>query len=903
MKRTVILLLLLACASASLAQLSGPLSGILGPGIFHVVDTISVELGDSLTLLPGTTFTFNGGYPFQIYGTLLAEGTENDSIVFTTDTLANPDKWRGLRFSGSSALGNRLAYCRIERGYATGYWMDNCGGGVYCDDSSPTFANCIIANNTATSAGGGLFCIYSAPAFTNCTFTHNTAQNAGGGVCCDISSASTFENCTFSGNAARWKGGGMCIWYYSSSTLENCIISDNSADAGSGVWCGGSALFTNCEVNGNSGEGVNCEYTQAAFVNCVFWGNTGGAAFCGGGAPSFVHCSLVGNGYGGVYCLFSAPVINSSIIAFSQGPGIFFDLDCSASQIEHCDFYGNSGGNFSYQDGGFSYGPPGIGILDSANAYGEACDAYSNIVFHPYFVDYTSYDLHLTDSSWCLGAGDPANPPPADIEGHPRPNPAGSHPDIGAYESEHATPPEGLCGALSGTLGPGVFHITCTISVSAGDTLRLMPGTIFTFEEQFAFEIEGTLFAEGTESDSIIFTVDTLTNSNRWRGLRFLGTESSNSRLAYCRIEHGHATGSAPHNNGGGLYFDHSSPALTHCTIAGNMADNFGGGVYLVDSSPAFTDCAVSGNSANDGGGFYCVRSSLTITRSNIMANVATIDGGGVKCITSDSVVFTSCIILANSAGFSGGGVDCRSSTSPLFTRCTIAANLAGGDGGGMFCHASSPILSSSIVAFSEGAGIHFSASPQCQLVYCSIFGNSGGAFNGLGIPDSLGDMDTTNANGDSCDIYFNIFLAPMFVDTAAGDYHLLAGSPCIDAGDPALPLDPDNTIADIGAFYYHQLAAEPIAVLLPKAYALHPNWPNPFNPTTMIRYDVPQAGKVQLTIFNLLGQRVATLLDQRQLAGSYTVAWDAANLPSGVYLCRMDAPQFVRTRKLLLVK
>ncbi len=61
------------------------------------------------------------------------------------------------------------------------------------------------------------------------------------------------------------------------------------------------------------------------------------------------------------------------------------------------------------------------------------------------------------------------------------------------------------------------------------------------------------------------------------------------------------------------------------------------------------------------------------------------------------------------------------------------------------------------------------------------------------------------NANGDSCDVYNNIQMNPCFVDTANGDYHLTVNSPCIDAGDPDSPLDPDGTIADMGAFYYDQ--------------------------------------------------------------------------------------------------
>jgi len=1001
MRYILTLSLLLSLAQAGFAQLSGSLSGTLGPGEYTVIGDIGVESGDTLRILPRTTFNFLGRHSFGILGTLLAEGTESDSIIFTTDTIANPDRWPGLRFMNSSSSGSRLAYCLIEHGQAYN------GGGVHCrESSSPIFMHCTILHNSADANGGGIYCYDAFPSFTNCIISGNSAGSGGGVHCYDASP--TFENCTFIGNTARFGGGGVCVWYYSSSTFENCTISNNSAQNGGGIWCEDSANFINCRIYGNSGTGVYCNYAMGTFVNCAVWGNAGAAVVCWGSTLSFFHCSLVGNG-GGVFCAnCSTPTLNSTIIAFSQGPGIYFTSYTSASQIEHCDFFDNRDGDLVYESND-SAGPPGIGIVDSVNANGEACDVYSNIFLNPHFVDYASYNLHLTDSSWCLGAGDPANPPPTDIEGNPRPNPPGSRPDIGAYESEHATPPEGLCGALRGTLGPGTFHVTCTISVSAGDTLELLPGTIFTFEGPFAFEIEGTLFAEGAESDSIIFTTDTLTILNRWRGLRFLGSGSSTSRLAYCVVENGRASDTAPHDKGGGLYCDHSSPTLTNCTIIGNAADNDGGGVYCIFSSPAFTNCTITGNSANRGGGLGCTRSLPNLAHCSIIDNVATNDGGGVVCDSSSanfiscivsgntasdgggvccldnssptfenstitgnvatgfgggisclqnssptfsyctiransaisawacgggvycsysspvlthctitenlagrdgggvgcqsspSSLFTHCIIFANSAGGNGGGVDCRASTAPQFTHCTIAANSAGGDGGGMYCHTSSPILTSSIVAFSEGTGIYFSASPHCQLAYCDIFGNSGGAIDGLGIPDSLGDMDTTNANGDSCDAYYNIFLDPMFL--SSDDFHLQANSPCIDAGDPNLPFDPDSTIADIGAFYYHQSATEPLVVLLPNTFALYPNWPNPFNSTTMIRYDVPTAGKVSLTVFNLLGQRVATLFDQRHLAGTYTISWDASNLPSGLYLCRMDAAGFAQTRKLLLVK
>ena len=91
--------------------------------------------------------------------------------------------------------------------------------------------------------------------------------------------------------------------------------------------------------------------------------------------------------------------------------------------------------------------------------------------------------------------------------------------------------------------------------------------------------------------------------------------------------------------------------------------------------------------------------------------------------------------------------------------------------------------------------------------------------------------------------------------------------------------------------------------VLLPTEYALYQNYPNPFNPMTVIRYDVKQTGLVSVKIFDILGREVATLVSEIVPAGSYTVTWDASNLPSGIYLYRMEASGFEQTRKLVLVK
>ena len=87
------------------------------------------------------------------------------------------------------------------------------------------------------------------------------------------------------------------------------------------------------------------------------------------------------------------------------------------------------------------------------------------------------------------------------------------------------------------------------------------------------------------------------------------------------------------------------------------------------------------------------------------------------------------------------------------------------------------------------------------------------------------------------------------------------------------------------------------------KNYALFENYPNPFNPSTTIKYQIPQDGLVTLKIFDVLGREVKTLVNEYKTQGGYSVSFDASNLPSGMYIYQLKGSTFNINKKMLLLK
>ena len=182
--------------------------------------------------------------------------------------------------------------------------------------------------------------------------------------------------------------------------------------------------------------------------------------------------------------------------------------------------------------------------------------------------------------------------------------------------------------------------------------------------------------------------------------------------------------------------------------------------------------------------------------------------------------------------------------------------------------------------------------------------------FHGNVLADLLvagaGDVTAAEANDIDPDdgIYGNVSGDPLFVNADALDFHLMFGSPAIDAGDPNLPFDPDGTIADIGPYFFPQGASEGPAVAGGSAFGLRPNAPNPFSRTTQLHFDVPRDAPARLTITDVTGRIVRRF----SVLGETAASWDGRDgsgrvMNSGVYFVRLTAPGVDDTRKVTLVR
>ena len=191
--------------------------------------------------------------------------------------------------------------------------------------------------------------------------------------------------------------------------------------------------------------------------------------------------------------------------------------------------------------------------------------------------------------------------------------------------------------------------------------------------------------------------------------------------------------------------------------------------------------------------------------------------------------------------------------------------------------------------------------------------------FSSAGITDSEWEWQSNSFQGFNTytlatgNDSHSLFLDPLFTDPANGDYTLQAGSPCIDAGIVVIEdMEYCGETPDMGAYEYITEECEELSFTqespLPIHYSLNSAYPNPFNPITSLRYDLPEQVQVTLTIYDMLGRVVTQLVNTTQEAGYRSVQWNATDsfgspVSAGVYLYQIQAGEFVQTRKMVLLK
>jgi hypothetical protein len=447
------------------------------------------------------------------------------------------------------------------------------------------------------------------------------------------------------------------------------------------------------------------------------------------------------------------------------------------------------------------------------------------------------------------------------------------------------------------------YYIFHDVNNTSG-TLRITAGTEICFmgPYQLMIQADARIVVRGTRESPVVFHASDSTRG--WQHL-FINNRKTPDTLQWCIFRHGNMVDNADFYSGGGA-------------------------IYARKAEVAIEDCSIESCRAYGGGGLYANASRITIRNSVIQSNWAEEQGGGIEISGGDLTIVNS-IISHNSAKSVAAGL-------------SIAHDMWGGA-------AASARIINSVIADNAGRLVDPNVGPAAELriensrveMHNSIIWNSDQAVHpAILLIDTAyvqvrySNVDTSSpgwlrwfsyrATCDRDQLTWHpgsISANPMFQAPLNGDYTLQALSPCIDAGDPdsqfsdqadsshpGLALWPAlGTLRnDMGACGGRRETSEMTTTLpreeaLPHRYTLYNNFPNPFNPSTTIRFSIPERRNVRLMVFNQLGQEVSDLANGVREAGVHEVTFNGSQLASGVYYFRLIAGDFVQTKKLVLIK
>ena len=853
--------------------------------------------GDTVLVQPGTyveNINFNGHN--IVLGSLFL--TSADTSYISQTVIDGDSSGSVVIFENGEDSTTTISGFAIENGYS------DKGGGIYIWGSGPLIDHNIINSNLADSLGGGIYCLapwHMIPRVIGNKIENNRAAY-GGGINASFQVTEITGN-NISNNYALISGGGIYVSRYGGNIINGNFISENrSGNIGGGISFDFDTydnLFNNnILINNRSvdcGGGIHWNGSNLEINNCVIYGNLSGLG-------------------GGLYTTRGRTRVTNTIFwadtATTAGVEIFQSLNSSLN-VNYCGIQGGWAGE-------------------------------GNLAVDPLFRDPLLYDFHLQDSIDC---GDMHYSPYIDA-GNPESLDSlvdcdwglgAARGDIGAFAGGDSLPHVGVVINV-----PDDYPtIQEAINASRGrDTVRIAPGTYYERISTAGKNIViGSHYLINEDTSDIYNTIIDANYSGYVVGM---SNNDSTCVLIGLTIRNGIDL------EGGGIVIVGGNPIIRRNRIINNTVPSisnagFGAGICCVSSSAKIIENIVSFNTVEDGGtfnrrggGIGCRDGGSPEIRGNIITyNSTPDDGGGIAIQHSDSIIILNNYIAYNDAQ-SGGGVYSQDNEQIIFINNMIIYNSNDGyvgegnyfynnsfirnSGNGLCITFGSPTIVNNVFYrnFSEFGGGLFCDWSSPAIINCIIYSNTPEdlALDNMGYSHPVVRYSNIGASwpGEG-----NIDIDPLFRDADNADYHLMAtvcgdpyDSPCIDMGAPTIIdtlLDCDWGLgterSDMGAYGGGDgfVGIDEPMENLPTKVTLSQNYPNPFNLSTMIKYELPKQSQVKIDIYDILGRKVSTVEDALQPAGYHQVIWNSEGLPSGVYFYKLQAGDYVETKKMTLIK
>jgi parallel beta-helix repeat protein len=617
------------------------------------------------------------------------------------------------------------------------------------------------------------------------------------------------EGITFRKGGNVTHGSGFYISAGSVLIIQNNIITLNNAD---GLYVENSSpLIRNNRILNNAyTPGIHTSGLSSSprIINNVITGNSDGIECTNFSQPEIINNTFSGNSYG-IYISGAQPdSVFNNIFAFQSGWGIYeYNSLSDPNKLYYNLFYANNVGLY-YNEGTTS-------IFTATDLNTVVTECKNNFSGDPLFIDRSVDNYHERSGSASIDAGDPAS------DYSLEPYPAGGIINVGAYGNTSEA-------ALSNS--PPIFSFELYVDANlgsniTGDGSQMKPWKTITFAlnqlpvsnhelhvapgiynqslgESFPIYMKDGISIIGAGIDNSILDAEKIESV-----ICCLSITDSNTRIEGFTIKNGTYPGVGGIKVGSGSNLKITRNKVIRC--GGNTAYNLTmAGINISNSSPE-----ISGNtfSDNEGSAIYVSNGSPSIKFNIISGNSGNSYRGGGITVTgsSSSPLISNNEIIKNSLE----GIRCNGSSTPIIINNTISENSTCGIQMGGFAESGGvPEIVNNIISHNTQYGIYeYTTAGDPSKVWYNLF-----YFNGSGLYHDEAATDyftVSELNSSVVECKNNLSGDPLFVDKTNFNYHILSGSPAINAGDPASPLDPDGSLADIGAYYYIPPPDSPVAL------------------------------------------------------------------------------------------